>query len=313
MEVKDFDFNDDTNVNSNPITDSVTPNSTDRNTVNQATGMNVLRDPNSIVVTITDPSPIVILYGAGAAGKTMLLIRLARYLQSKGYKVVPDRTFCDSSDVHYQNMCDSFMANINTNLAAERTGTADFMLLKVMDQRGRMICQLLEAPGEHFFDEVTGVDPVNKGFPPFMQKISSANNRRTWVFIVEKNWKNSVKRSNYAQRIINLQNRHVKIQDKVIFTCTKADMSPEYYQNGVYNTELFYNDIQNQYSGIFSRYLNNNPITRFFNSRNFDFIPFSAGAFNPNSNGGYTYTQSNEKEGTKQLWEAILKTVKGGW
>ena len=53
-----------------------------------------INDPNSIKVTIADPkTPIVVLYGPPSCGKTMTLVRLTRYLNSKGYSVVPDRIF----------------------------------------------------------------------------------------------------------------------------------------------------------------------------------------------------------------------------
>ena len=43
-------------------------------------------DPNSITVTVSDPNtPIVILYGPPSCGKTMTLVRMTRYLRSKGY------------------------------------------------------------------------------------------------------------------------------------------------------------------------------------------------------------------------------------
>ena len=56
-------------------------------------------DPNAITVTIADhDTPIVVLYGPPACGKTMTLVRLARYLKDKGYQVVPDNSFRDSQD-----------------------------------------------------------------------------------------------------------------------------------------------------------------------------------------------------------------------
>ena len=38
-------------------------------------------------------SPLVVLFGPAASGKTMTLIRLTRFLIEKGYYVVPDRLF----------------------------------------------------------------------------------------------------------------------------------------------------------------------------------------------------------------------------
>lgn len=78
-----------------------------------------MNDPNSIVVTIADQStPIVILFGPPSCGKTMTLVRLTRYLKSKGYTVVPDRTFRPTEDTNYTQLCDNFDQMINSSNAA---------------------------------------------------------------------------------------------------------------------------------------------------------------------------------------------------
>lgn len=57
-----------------------------------------IQDVNAIQVTISDPRPIVILFGAKTSGKTMTLVRLTRYLRSQGYRVDPDKTFRPSNE-----------------------------------------------------------------------------------------------------------------------------------------------------------------------------------------------------------------------
>ena len=59
------------------------------------------KNPNEIVVTVSDPAPVVVLFGAKTSGKTMALIRLTRYLEKNGYQVVPDKIFRPSFDNHY--------------------------------------------------------------------------------------------------------------------------------------------------------------------------------------------------------------------
>jgi len=259
-------------------------------------------------VTIADPSPVIILFGSGASGKTMTLIRLTKYLIQQGYKVQPERTFRDARDKHYQDMCNNFTSIVNNTKAPGRNQVIDFMLVKVMDKWGRPICQLLEAPGEHYFDK----DAPKRPFPAYINTISQSNNRRTWVFIVEKDWENQGDRNNFAQKICDLQQQYVLSRDKVIFTCHKADLHGQYMAGGRYNVPLFFNDIQNQYPGIFSRYLNTNPITRLWRKHNFDFVVFSAGSFSDDGEGGLNYVPSNPVN-PALLWKSILKTVKGGW
>lgn len=259
-------------------------------------------------VVIADPSPVIILFGAGASGKTMTLIRLTRYLIQQEYKVSPERTFRDSRDTHYQKMCDDFTSIVNNNKAPGRNQTIDFMLVKVMDKSGRPICQLLEAPGEHYFDPSFPKRP----FPAYIHTISQSNNRRTWVFIVEKDWLNQSDRNNFAQKITDLQQQYVLVQDKVIFTCHKADLHGTSMTAGRYNVPLFFNDIANQYPNIFSKYVNTNPITKLWQPYNFDFVVFSAGSFPDDGEGGKNYIPSNPSN-PALLWKAILKTVRGGW
>ena len=259
-------------------------------------------------VTIADPSPVIILFGSGASGKTMTLIRLTKYLIQQGYQVSPERTFRDARDTHYQSMCDNFTGIVNNTKAPGRNQVIDFMLVKVMDKYGRPICQLLEAPGEHYFDPIA----PRKPFPAYINTISQSSNRRTWVFIVEKDWMNQSDRNNFAQKITDLQKQYVLTQDKVIFTCHKADLHGHYMSGGRYNTPLFFNDIKNQYPNIFSKYVNHNPITKLWRKYNFDFVVFSAGSFSDDGASGLNYVPSNPSNPAK-LWQAILKTVKGAW
>ena len=101
-------------------------------------------DPNSITVTVSDPNtPIVILYGPPSCGKTMTLVRMTRYLRSKGYTVVPEKTFRPTYDENYKQLCDNFDQMINSNNAATSTANISFMLVKVL-KNGKPICQLLD-------------------------------------------------------------------------------------------------------------------------------------------------------------------------
>ena len=182
------------------------------------------------------------------------------------------------------------------------------MLVKVMDKSGRPICQLLEAPGEHYFDLAAPKRP----FPAYINTISQSRNRRTWIFIVEKDWENQADRNNFAQKITDLQQQYVLTEDKVIFTCHKADKHSQYMTGGQYNVQLFFNDIANQYPNIFSKYVNTNPITKLWQKYNFDFVVFSAGSFNDDGKGGQNFIESKPSN-PAILWKSILKTVKGGW
>ena len=268
-------------------------------------------DVNAIKVTISDPSPIVILFGAKTSGKTMTLVRLTRYLRAQGYRVEPDRVFRSANSGVYQEMCDKFDETITNDKAAGGTSVIGFMLVTVRDKNGRPICQILEAPGEHYFDD----KERNKPFPRYIHEILAMSNRRTWVFIVERNWQPGVDsesiRKAYAEKIISMQDL-IPSSDKIIFTCHKADLSRDLFRSGKPIVKQVYNDIKNQYPGIFARYTNHNPITSLWKPYKFDFVTFSSGIFNKLQDGGQSYTPSQDFY-PAGLWEKIKKAVMGSW
>lgn len=266
-----------------------------------------IKDVNAIKVTISDPCPIVLLFGAKTSGKTMTLVRLTRYLRKEGYRVEPDRVFRSANSVAYQWMCDKFDETITDDNAAGGTSAIGFMLVTVRDNNGNPICQILEAPGEHYFDE----DNRNAQFPRYINEILAMQTRRTWVFIVERNWKDSSTRNAYAEKIISMQDI-MPSNDKVIFTCHKSDLSRGLYKNGRPIVKQFFNDIKNQYPGIFERYTNKNPISSLWKQYNFEFVTFSSGVFNNLQNGGQSYTPSQDFY-PAELWNKIKKAVSGSW
>ena len=263
-------------------------------------------DVNNIVVTVNDPSPVVVLFGARTSGKTMTLIRLTQYLEAQGYQIKPDPIFRPANDAHYKKMCNNYLKLCHGKYAPSGTDAISFMLVKVLDKIGRPICQLLEAPGEHYFDPA---DP-KKQFPTYITNILKLRNRRTWMFIVEQDWGGEQEiRDMYVARIKNMP-ATIK-RDKIIFTCHKVDEHPELtLANGMPNTPQIFKNLINQYPGIFDNFKNTNPILRLFQKYNFAFIPFSAGAFTPTESGKQVYTPGEDVY-PRMLWKAILKTVKG--
>lgn len=290
---------------SNPIA-----NSNSSNSMPQSESEEVKLDPNEIEVTIADSSPIVVLFGARTSGKTMTLVRLTRYLRSLNYQVKPDPIFRSSADPHYEQLCKDFDKMVTTNrFSSEGTAVISFMLVKVLED-GVPVCQILEAPGEHYFD----ADDPNRKFPPYIQEIKAKSNVKIWVFIVEQDWKKDQSvRDLYAEKIKKAEGQLLNKKDKIIFTCHKADQFPELIPYGVPNVKQFFKNIKGQYPGIFDKYKNKNPITSLFREFNFDFVVFSAGTFAKRQNdGGLTFTPGDDKF-PAMLWNAILKAIKGGF
>ncbi len=266
---------------------------------------NEIKNPDAIVVTVADTKvPVIVLFGARTSGKTMTLIRLTRYLEGMGYNVIPDPIFRPGHDTHYQRMCDEFGMLAHSDYAAVGNDIMSFMLVKVIAPNGRTLCQILEAPGEHYFDS----DIPNRPFPAYINKICAIPNRKTWMFIVEENWGGSQNtRDLYAKKIQSMQIK-IKSQDKIIFTCHKVDRSSNFLPNGRPNVSQIFNNISMQYPHIFDKYENRNPITKWLRPYNFEFVTFSAGTFNDAGDGSQIYTTGDDFY-PEQLWKAIKKNI----
>ena len=269
-----------------------------------------LSDPNSIVVTIADQDvPIIVLFGPTECGKTMTLIRLTRYLQQYGFKVSPIKSFRPAQDTHYAKMCAEYNQLVHSSNAAEGTQMISFMLVEVLTQQGKRICQILEAPGEYYFNPSKPQQP----FPAYVNTIISSKNRKIWVYMVEPNWKNQPDRSAYVSRLQQLKTM-MKPQDKAVFLYNKVDKSNFVISPGVVNMAEVKNDIANMYPGIFTPFTNLNPITKWFKPYNCDLIPFSNGFFVEATNAsGQTYLtyQQGPDEYPQILWRMLMKRIRG--
>ncbi len=277
-----------------------------------------IRDVNKIRVNIDDSCPVVLLFGPKGSGKTMALVRLTRFLEDNGYNLEPYRLFRPAHDKHYKKICDDFRHLCYSNYAPGGNDVINFMLVKVLDKYGRPICQILEAPGEHYFDAKFPEQP----FPTYIQQIvTELPNKRIWAFIVQKDWnpdtevmENGEKvdavlaRTEYTQRVQTI--RRTK-QNRAIFICHKVDASPKtFLPNGRPNTKEFKRQIRLQYGNIFQNWKNRNPLTKWFKPDCFYFVPFSAGAFSTEDSGRTQYIKGDDWY-PRMLWKAILKQVKG--
>ena len=112
-----------------------------------------IRDVNNITVTIPDKqTPIVVFFGSPASGKTLTLLRMIRYLEQGHHHIVPEAIFRPQTDKHYVKMCAGLKDMAYSQYAPGGTDIISFMLVKVIDQaNNRTLCQILEAPGEHYF------------------------------------------------------------------------------------------------------------------------------------------------------------------
>ena len=270
-------------------------------------------DPNQIRVTIADGrAPLVILFGPPACGKTMTLVRLARYLNKRGYTISPVRTFRPSDDQNYVEICkpENFNRIINSPDAANSTANISFMLVEIIKD-GKRLCQILESPGEYLFNPNKPSEP----FPSYVNTIIHSNNRKLWAIMVEPDWRNDVDRINYVTRINELSTR-MDVRDKTLFIFNKIDKTNFTRKKGQINIPQARAEITYQYPGIFEMFRNQNPITKLWKDYLCGFVPFQTGTYTPttkmDSRGNVVFNYQEGADYYPQiLWEEIRKSITG--
>ncbi len=265
-----------------------------------------IKDPNKINVTIADKdAPIVVLFGPPACGKTMTLVRLTRYLKNNGYTVTPVRTFRPSYDKNYAELCENFDVMINQEDAAKSTSRISFMLVKV-SKKGRTLCQLLEAPGELYFDPKA----PNSPFPKFLNAIKSCRCRKIWTIMVEPDWLNESDRLNYVGRVKKLRT-HMTSRDKAVVVYNKIDTTEHVIDgNGNAHFASAIKEVKDLYTGIFEPFKNQTPIINLFKPYNCDFAIFQTGDYNL-AQDGTTVFEPGPDIYPHRLWNIIMKRVRG--
>ena len=270
-------------------------------------------DPNQIRVTIADgKAPLIIFFGPPACGKTMTLVRLARYLNKNGYKVAPIKTFRPSDDQNYSEICktETFNHIINTRDAASSTANISFMLVEVIKD-GKRLCQILESPGEFLFNP----NKPNEPFPSYVNTIIHSSNRKLWAIMVEPNWRDTEDRINYVTRINHLSTQ-MDARDKTLFIYNKIDTTNFIRKKGQINIPQAMEDISNLYPGIFEMFKNQNPITKWFRTYNCRFVPFQTGTYTPttkkdNRGNAICDFQEGPIYYPQMLWNEICKSITG--
>ena len=242
-----------------------------------------IRDVNNITVTIPDTqTPIVVFFGSQASGKTLALLRMIRYLESQpdGFSVEPEYVFRPQTDKHYKEMCSKLKDMAYSQYAPGGTDIISFMLVKVLDRGGHPVCQILEAPGEHYFDGT-----ANLNFPTYIHQICQAPNRKIWVFFVQQDWgKDPGERNMYAQKICAMQEL-IMPNDKIVFLYNKCDKKPKQYNTSKKRpkVDVFFENIKGQYPGIFAKYMHTGISAFLFGKYDFEQVCFSAGSFTNNN------------------------------
>lgn len=200
------------------------------------------------------------------------------------------------------NMCREYNEMVNNNNAAGQTSRISFMLVRVIDDKGRTICQILEAPGELYYDP----NKPNADFPRYVNAIKNGTNRKVWCYFVEPDWKDEADRRGYADKISSLK-RNMKPVDKAVFVFNKIDLTPFVISPGQINKKQARREVENLYPGIFEPFRSKGV---FGTSDNFEFVPFHTGDYSKTYAGEYTF-EPGPDEYPRALWNVIKKLVRG--
>jgi len=200
---------------------------------------------------------------------------------------------------------------INSADAANSTSNVSFMLVEVINKDGKCLCQILEAPGEYYFNP----NNPNAAFPSYVYTIIACNNRKLWAIMVEPDWQNTEDRINYVSKINELS-RQMASKDKTLFIFNKIDKTNFTRKRGQINIAEARVQTSYLYPGIFEMFKNQNPITRFFSPYQCGFVPFQTGTFTEttkrdrNGNSVQNY-QEGPDDYPRMLWNEIQKSIVG--
>lgn len=254
-------------------------------------------------------APIILLFGPPTSGKSMTLVRLARYLRKNGYTVRADLTF--KANEEYKRRCENFHSNLNTKEALKGNALNEFLLVKVINH-GRTICQILEAPGEHYFNPDDPEKTSAREFRPYLTRIiRGLPNRKIWVFITEAEWDvHGDTKSAYVARIRSCKHQLMGRSDKVVILYNKVDQKEELFEDGQLHMSSAEKAMKDEYESIHIIFKNKNLITSLWRPYNYHFVPFITGYFSKQIDGSKKYSESEERY-PRSLWDKLMKCIKG--
>ena len=300
---KDF-FGNTSGEVSTPIVDS-TPTEA---VVESSSSSPVQKAAGFVAPTINDyKSPIVVFVGPAASGKSMILVRLAKFLRNSGFIIEPDTSFVGTDQ--YVKDCSEFKSKLSTDIALD--GTVKHLLVSVRDKDRNKIAQLLEAPGEDFFNPQAPTHPI----PTYLNTIMASQNRKTYVIILDLDSKFSLRnhqkeRELYAQRLIEqiYPNIHKK-RDRIILLYNKIDLTGFATIHGMTNLTAAKEDSVQLYPMVY-----NSMKKKYFGGLieldDFVFLPFCTGVYtdqtDEHGNDFQTYVPADDCY-PKELWQEIIR------
>lgn len=257
---------------------------------------------------VNNTVPVVVFVGPPSSGKSMILVRLAKYLRNEGYTITTDPTFLNTPE--YQRDCQEFNDKLNTVVAL--SGTVKFLLVNVY-QNGREIAKLLEAPGEDFY--TTDPELIRQGknmrVEPYLATIMTSTNPKSYVTLLDLDsdisFRNdSYHRDSYAQRFLTHFYPAINLdRDRIVLLYNKIDKTMFGTINGCTDARGARRDAELYYRQLFARMKGG-----LFNMEQFVFKTFCTGMFSKQmDNLGNEYQTYNVADDIypRELWKEIVK------
>lgn len=246
-------------------------------------------------------TPLLILCGSPASGKTMALRRLTRYLAGLGYLIEPRMDFAPGWDPDYQALAYSFHehmtgdcippANIRMLLTAVYTARYDHAL-QILDTGS---CDMTAATGpwKRPLGEILNLD--------------TARMRKTWCFFIDP-YPNEFT-SIYTEHINRMRFLINTRRDKVILLFSKVDTRPSLMRRGRSEPDIkaAMRLARNMYPRLFHIFNNTRPLVRLWRPHTLPvtFLPFSSGSLSTDEE------QPRLSDSPDRYPEALLKAVGG--
>lgn len=267
---------------------------------------------NATPTIMNNQVPIVIFVGPATSGKSMILVRLAKYLHHNGYTVKTDPTFLNTQD--YQEHCIKFNDALATTTALD--GTVKFLLVNVYKD-GREVAKLLEAPGEDFY--TTDAEKIkigaNENVEPYLATIMTSNNPKSYVVLLDLDSEpsfrnNGYHRESYERRFLNNFYPAIdKKRDRIILLYNKIDKTMFGNINGCDDAAGALEDAKIFYKQLFST-MRIKKFGGFITVDNFTFKTFCTGMFAKQTDSfGGTYQTYNIASDIypQELWKEIIR------
>lgn len=262
-------------------------------------------------ITTDSQRPIFIPYGYSSIGKTMIIMRLIRYLRQEGYMVWPNLVFKESSDQRYHSLCQTYMNQVSCTRALAATGVKDTLLLDVINHKGKPVCYMLDQAGKHQYD----IDNPHIGFSQEISDILKLPNPKIWGFIVEDNkWMNHEQRQGYVHNISQLAINALSTTDRVIFIYNKVDLTQYVVNYNRINIKGLFDSADSAFPNIFVPFEELNVVKKIMRGKyKFELLPFQTGNFTCQADAFgniYTTFAIGPDEYPRNLWTNILKLIK---